>query len=246
MASVRATVVWLRRDLRLSDNPALAAAVARGGAVVVAWVHAPGEEGEAAPGAAARVFLHGALQSLSDALSGWGARLVLRRGPTIKALIDLARESGADAVYANRVHDPPFLARDERVVSALRGNGLEMRLFADDLLFPPDAIRTAGGGTFRVFTPFWRRIAALSSPGEPFPAPERIPSLPAPLPTWPLPELRLLPEVSWDGGIRAGWNPGEEGARERLSRFLDVSIASYPADRDRPGRDGTSRMSPYL
>jgi deoxyribodipyrimidine photo-lyase len=212
----------------------------------VAWVHAPGEEGEAAPGAASRVFLHGALRSLSEVLSARGTRLVLRRGPTIKALIDLARESGADAVYANRVFDPSFLARDERVVSALRGNGLEMRLFEDDLLFPPDAIRTAGGGPFRVFTPFWRRVATMSPSGDPLPAPERFPSPLPRIPSWPLPELRLLPSVRWDEGIRAAWDPGEEGARDRLSRFLDGPMTAYPSDRDRPDRDGTSRLSPYL
>ena len=86
-----ATVVWFRRDLRLSDNPALEAAVSRGGAVVAAWVHAPGEEGDSAPGAAARVFLHESLRSLAESLESRGCRLVLRRGPTIKALIDLAR-----------------------------------------------------------------------------------------------------------------------------------------------------------
>ena len=246
MPETNATVVWLRRDLRLTDNPALAAAVARGGPVVVAWVHAPGEEGESAPGAAARVFLHGALLSLSGALSARDGRLVLRRGPTIKALIDLARESGADAIYANKVWEPPFLARDERAVAALRANGLEARLFGDGVLFPPDAVRTAGGGPFRVFTPFRRRIASLPDPGDPLPAPRRIPSPPSSLPSWPLEELRLLPAVRWDEGIRSAWAPGEEGARDRLSRFLDGALGSYPAGRDRPDLDGTSRLSPYL
>jgi deoxyribodipyrimidine photo-lyase len=246
MAGGRATVVWLRRDLRLSDNPALSAAAARGGPVVVAWVHAPGEEGESAPGGAARVFLHGALRSLSDALSARSGRLVLRRGPTIKALIDLARESGADAIFANRVWDPPILARDERAVAALRANGLEARLFGDGVLFPPDAVRTAGGGPFRVFTPFWRRVASMPDPGDPLPAPRRFPSPPSSIPSWPLSELRLLPTVRWDEGIRAAWDPGEEGARDRLSRFLGDAMASYPVDRDRPDLDGTSRLSPHL
>ena len=246
MPGSRATVVWFRRDLRLSDNPALAAAVARGGPVVAAWVHAPGEEGESAPGGASRVFLHGALLALSESLSARGNRLVLRRGPTIKALIDLAREAGADAVYANRVWDPPFLARDGRAVAALQANGLEAKLFGDGVLFPPDAIRTAAGGPFRVFTPFWRRIASMPVPGDPLPAPPRIPAASPSLPSWPLSELRLLPAVRWDEGIRAAWDPGEAGAGDRLSRFLDGALASYPGDRDRPDIDGTSRLSPYL
>jgi deoxyribodipyrimidine photo-lyase len=195
-----ATVVWFRRDLRLSDNPALGAAVARGGAVVAAWVHAPGEEGDSAPGAAARVFLHGALRSLAESLEARGGRLALRRGPTIKALIDLAKETGADAVYANKVWEPAFLARDAKAVAALRANGLEARLFDDGVLFPPDAMKTAAGGPFRVFTPFWRRCLSSPGPEAPRPAPARIRSPGTPPPSWPLPELRLLPSVPWDAG----------------------------------------------
>lgn len=241
-----ATVVWFRRDLRLSDNPALAAAVSRGGPVVAAWVYAPAEEAESFPGAASRVFLHGALEGLAASLAARGGRLVLRPGPTIKALLDLARESGADAVFANRVWDPAFLARDGKAVSALRANGIDARLFDDGVLFPPDAMERSAGGPFRVFGPFWRRCLAGPHPEAPIRAPERIPS-PEPVPpSRPLPEFRLLPVVPWDSGIRAAWTPGETGGRERLERFLDGALASYSRDRDFPGTDGTSRLSPYL
>ena len=241
-----ATVVWFRRDLRLSDNPALEAAVARGGPVVAAWVHAPLEEGDSAPGAAARVFLHESLRSLAESLASRGCRLVLRRGPTIKALIDLARETGADAVYANKAWEPPLLARDAKAVAALRANGLDARLFDDDVLFPPDAMKTTAGGPFRVFTPFLRRCLSSPDPEAPRPAPARIPSPATPPPSWPLPELRLLPSVPWDDGIRAAWPAGEKAGRDRLSGFLEGAMAAYPRDRDRPDRDGTSRLSPYL
>jgi len=241
-----ATVVWFRRDLRLSDNPALEAAVARGGPVVAAWVYAPGEEGDSAPGAAASVFLHDALRSLAESLEARGGRLVLRRGPTIKALIDLARETGADAIYANKTWEPPLLARDAKAVAALRANGLEARLFDDGVLFPPDAMKTTGGGPFRVFTPFWRRCLSSPAPEAPRPAPGWIHSPGTTPPSWPLPELRLLPSVPWDTAIHASWLPGEKAAGDRLSRFLDNAMAAYPGDRDRPDRDGTSRLSPYL
>jgi deoxyribodipyrimidine photo-lyase len=243
---VRAAIVWFRRDLRLSDNPAFAAAAARGGPVVPAWVLAPGEEGDSAPGGAARVFLHEALRALSEALSARGSRLTLRRGPSIGALIDLAGETGADAVFVNRVREPAYLLRDEKVVAALRANGLEVRLFEDGALFPPDSIRSSSGGPFRVFTPFWRRCLAQPPPIAPVPAPGTIPPPSrAPL-SVPLPELRLLPAVPRDAGIREAFPAGEERAGERLARFLDGAVAAYPADRDRPGVDGTSRLSPYL
>jgi len=241
-----AAIVWLRRDLRLSDNPALAAAIGRGGPVVVAWVHAPAEEGESAPGGAARVFLHGALRSLSEALSSRGGRLVLRRGPSIRALIDLAKETGADAVFANRVRDPAFVSRDAQAVSALEENGIEARLFEDGVLFPPESVGTSAGGPFRVFTPFWKRCLGRPQPEAPLSSPGAVPS-PSRLPeSLPLPELRLLPAVPWDAGIRDAWPAGEAPAGERLSRFLEDAMASYPDARDRPGADGTSRLSPYL
>jgi deoxyribodipyrimidine photo-lyase len=241
-----ATVVWFRRDLRLSDNPALEAAVARGGPVVAAWVHAPLEEGDSAPGAAARVFLHDSLRSLAESLESLGSRLVLRRGPTIKALIDLARETGADAVYANKVWEPPLLARDAKAVAALRANGLDARLFDDGVLFPPDAMKTNAGDPFRVFAPFLRRCLSYPDPGAPRPAPARIPSPGTPPPSWPLPELWLCPSEPWDAGIRAACPAGEKAGGDRLSGFLEGALAAYPRDRDRLDRDGTSRLSPYL
>ncbi len=240
------TVVWLRRDLRLSDNPALDAAVARGGPVVLAWVHALAEEGESAPGGAARVFLHGALRSVSDAVSARGNRLVLRRGPSAGALAELARETGADAVFANRVRDPAPATRDELVVFALREEGIDARLFEDGVLFPPETLASSSGNPSRVFSPFWRRCLVQPSPAPPLPAPRAIPSPSRPPFSLPLEELRLLPSVPWDAGIRDAWPPGESAAGERLSRFLDGAIGAYPDDRDRPGADGTSRLSPYL
>ena len=241
-----ATVVWFRRDLRLSDNPALEAAVARGGPVVAAWVHDPPGEGDSSPGAAARVFLHDSLQSLAGSLEARGSRLVLREGPAIKTLVDLARETGADAVFANKAWEPPLLARDAKAVAALRAVGLEARLFDDGVLFPPDAMKTAAGGPFRVFTPYWRRCLSSPGPDAPRPAPARIRSPGTPPFSLPLPGLRLRLSVSSGAGIRASWPAGETAGRDRLSGFLSTALSAYPHDRDRPDLDGTSRLSPYL
>ena len=241
-----ATVVWLRRDLRLPDNPALDAAVARGGPVVLAFLHAPEEEGDSAPGAASRVFLHGALWAVSVAAAARGGILVLRRGPSVKALAALAREVGADAVYTNRVREPAFAARDEKTLAALRGEGLDARLFEDGVLFPPESVLSSSGSPFRVFTPFWRRCLARPSPAPPSRAPRSIPAPLRPPASLRVEELGLLPSVPWDAGIREAWPPGEGPAAEALSRFLDDAVGAYPDDRDRPGVEGTSRLSPYL
>src|SRR5512139_2751803 len=107
-------LVWFRLDLRLADNPALAAASARCNRIVPVFIWAPEEEGDWPPGAASRWWLHQSLQSLDSGLRRRGARLILRRGPSLDALRSLALESGAEGVFWNRRYEPALAERDER------------------------------------------------------------------------------------------------------------------------------------
>jgi deoxyribodipyrimidine photo-lyase len=93
-----ATIVWFRSDLRLADNPALHAAVDRGGPVIPVFIWSPAEEKAAAPGAARRWWLHQSLAALDSALAGRGLRLILARGPALEALGRLAAATGAPPV----------------------------------------------------------------------------------------------------------------------------------------------------
>ena len=85
------TLVWFRNDLRLDDNPALAAAAARG-VIVPVFIWAPEEESPWEPGSASRWWLHQSLEKLAARLEKAGAPLVIRRGPSLDALRSLARE----------------------------------------------------------------------------------------------------------------------------------------------------------
>ncbi|MDQ1241796.1 MAG: deoxyribodipyrimidine photo-lyase [Pseudomonadota bacterium] len=105
-------IVWFRRDLRLTDNPALAAACERAQHVVALYVHAPDEEGEWRHGGASRWWLHHSLARLDASLRARGGRLVLRSGNTLQALLAVAGETGARQVYWNRIYDPVLVARD--------------------------------------------------------------------------------------------------------------------------------------
>src|ERR1700694_3055518 len=106
------TLVWLQQDLRVADNPSLAAAVERGGPVIPVFIWAPEEEGRWRPGAASQWWLHCSLAALGAELEKRGSRLIIRRGPTGAALNDLLAESGASAVFWNRRYEPVAIARD--------------------------------------------------------------------------------------------------------------------------------------
>ena len=218
-----ATLVWFRLDLRLNDNPALHAASLRGGPLLPVFIWAPEEEEDWPPGAASRWWLHQSLKVLAADLQARGSRLVLRRGPTLDTLRELARLSGARAVFWNRRYEPAMVARDQRLMELLRADGFEVESFNAALLREPWALQTRSGGPYQVFTPFWRAHLALPDPPAPWPLPT---SLPPALP-WPaslgLEILGLLPRIDWAGGIRDAWQPGEAGAARNLAKMRQLA-----------------------
>ena len=246
MSTPSPALVWLRRDLRLADQPALHAALSRGGPVIPVYIHAPHEEAPWAPGAASRWWLHHSLQALAGEFDALGATLTLRRGSSLEQLRALARETGAGAVYWNRQYEPAITARDATIKAALREDGLEVHSFAAALLHEPRELATGQGTPYRVFTPYWRAACKRGLERDPLPAPTRIPSPPSPPASDPLEALELLPRIRWDSGLAAAWNPGERAALERLQGFIEDGVGAYTERRERPDTDGTSRLSPHL
>jgi deoxyribodipyrimidine photo-lyase len=241
------TLVWFRQDLRLADNPALAAALAAGGPIVPLFIFAPGEEGVWAPGGATRWWLHQSLSRLDEDLRRRGARLILRSAPdSLAELRRVALECGATRILWNRRYEPALILRDQTIKAALRDSGLETRSYNSALLHEPWEAKTKSGGPFQVFTPYWRHCKTLTDPPEPAAAPQRLPAPGA----WPdsrnLADLDLVPRVDWSGGMRASWTPGSATAHTLLEEFLKGSLDTYPTDRDRPDLPATSRLSPYL
>ena len=240
------TLVWFRQDLRLSDNPALTAAVDRGGPVIPVFIWAPEEEGSWRPGAASAWWLNRSLAALSAEFEKRGSRLIIRNGSTRKILVDLLAETGASTVLWNRRYEPAAVARDRDLKAELRGQGVSTESFNGSLLFEPWTIRNGSGQPFRVFTPFWRTCLTMS----PAPPSKDAPAMFCPPETWPrslnVEELGLEPSIDWAGGLRAIWQPGEAGAQIQLRRFLKEAVEEYTVGRDKPGDTGTSRLSPHL
>jgi deoxyribodipyrimidine photo-lyase len=238
-------LVWLRRDLRLADNPALAAACAKHERVLALYVHALHEEAPWQPGAASRWWLHHSLHALQGRFESQGGSLHLAAGDSLECLRDAVARSRASAVYWNRVYEPAAIRRDTTIKNALRTDGIVVESLPGNLWHEPWQVANAEGQPYRVFTPFWRRLRT------------QLPTH-APLPTakarhWlklsgglPLDSLGLLPRIPWDAGMRETWQPGEAGAHEQLSLFLDDAVADYAHGRDLPARHGTSRLSPHL
>lgn len=239
-------IVWFRRDLRLADNPALTAALAGDfDSIVPVFIHAPDELGDWAPGGAQRVWLHLSLATLAEQLEALGSRLVIRHGPSQDALDALTAESGATAVYWNRLYDPHTITRDTQIKKHLDGRDIQTASFQAHLLHEPWTVETKQGAPYKVFTPFWRAVKDRSM-AAPMAAPTTLPAVWSRIGSESLASLDLLPTRDWDRRIRQRWTPGEDGAHARLETFLDDALDNYDNDRDRPARAGTSYLSPHL
>lgn len=240
-------LVWFRQDLRLSDNPALHAAVATGRPVVAVHVLDDDTPGGWKAGGASRWWLHQSLSALGENLCGHGSRLILRRGPADRVIPDLVAETGACGVFWNRVYEPWAIRRDSSLKADLKAEGIQVNSFAGNLAFEPWTIRTGDGGPYRVFSPFMKACLRAGAPDRPLPVPVNW-TMPD---TWPhsdtLDSWNLCPtRPDWAGGLRDHWTPGETGAAARFLEFLDDRLDDYAQARDMMDAETTSRLSPHL
>ena len=235
--------MWFRRDLRLADNAALAAARAGGRAVVCLFVLDPLTEGI---GAAARWRLERALETLAAALAAHGQRLILRGGEALPALRAVIAETGAGEVHWGRLYSPPEMARDRGVKASLRAEGVAVTSHPGAVLAEPWEVQTASGGAYRVYTPFWRAIMARGV-AAPVAAPFDLRAPARAATSEVLADWRLGAGVARGGAVLARHaSVGEAAATARLAAFLGAPIASYADTRDFPGLAGTSGLSEHL
>jgi deoxyribodipyrimidine photo-lyase len=233
-------VVLFTRDLRVHDNPALAAAVERFERVLPLFVLDGGLlRSFGTPNRVA--FLLGSLQSLRGSLRARGGELALRRGDVVEETVRAVRDVQAERVFLSEDVSGYAQERERRLRRALAGERVELETFPGVTVVPPGELAPAGFEAFRVFTPYWRRWQV--EPRRPvLPAPERI-VLPGGVAAGRVPELReLVP------GLPAPELPfgGEAAGRTRLARWLEHGLERYDELRDDLAADATSRLSPYL
>ena len=223
--------MWFRRDLRLSDNPALVEAERAGDEVVALFVLDDALWGPA--GDNRRAFLAGCLRALDESVHG---RLVVRYGDPSRVVPAVVQEVQAGSVFAAEDFGPYGRRRDDGIAAGLAHDGAQLVLVGSSYAVPPGEIRTKSGTPYRVFTPFARswREHGWSGP------------------------LRAPTGVGWASGVHSDGIPsapatnarlpaaGEAAAKRAARSFWDGHLDAYGDQRDQPGADATSRLSPYL
>ncbi|GAB2301862.1 Cryptochrome-1 [Dionaea muscipula] len=240
------SIVWFRRDLRIEDNPALAAGV-RTGAVVPVFIWAPEEEGHFYPGRVSRWWLKQSLAHLDSSLRSLGTFLITKRSTdSVSSLLEVVKDVGATQLFFNHLYDPMSLTRDHRAKEVLTAQGIVVRSFNADLLYEPWEVHDDSGHIV-TFSAFWERC--LSMPFDPE----------APL----LPPKRIITgdvsscssdtlifenesEKGSNALLARAWSPGWSNADKALTTFINGPLLEYSKNRRKADSATTSFLSPHL
>jgi deoxyribodipyrimidine photo-lyase len=244
--TLRNSLVWFRRDVRVDDHAALHHALLSSRRVFGVFVFDT-DILAGLPSDDRRIqFLLDSVRELDARLRAMGGYLIVRHGRAAQVIPELASRLDAESVFANRDYEPQAIARDRAVQDALRAAGRSLQTFKDQVIFEQDEVLTLAGGPYSVFTPYknaWlKRLARAPEALRPYEtAPHAGALAPAPA-DHALPALADLGFVPNAAPIA---HPGSAGAEQLLAQF-ERRLARYDHDRDFPALDATSRLSIHL
>ena len=235
--------MWFRQDLRLADNPALVDACGRG-EIIPIYILDDENADSWKIGGASRWWLHHALEDLNRSLN---QGLQLYKGEASAILSVLAHQTGAEAIVWNRCYEPWRIARDAKIKSALKDQGLDVQSFNGSLLWEPWQVLKKDSTPYKVFTPYYRRgcLSAIA-PRQPISVPININISKTSNHSLRFEDLNLLPKINWDEEMNARWDISEAAAHTRLDEFVMDDLQDYREGRNFPNKPNVSRLSPYL
>ena len=242
MATNRRAIIWFRQDLRLKDNPALAAAASIG-EVLPIYILDEKNNADFQIGRASRWWLNHSLQSLNKSLQG---ALCAFRGDPIEIIENLVSTHQISNVFWNRSYEPWQVQRDTAIKSSLQNLGTNVESFKGSVIHEPWEVLKPDGQPYKVFTPFYKqhRIKAIPQTDD-----FDINSLRLVRPNQLNTDLKCLDlssENDWSKNMLSEWTPGEKGGEKALELFLNQGLFQYKLGRDFPEKKAVSRLSPYL
>ncbi|MEM7697567.1 MAG: deoxyribodipyrimidine photo-lyase [Verrucomicrobiota bacterium] len=241
MPNYKTSIHWFRRDLRLSDNAALAAAQESSETLVPLFILSDWKGEHAWTGPGRQAFLCGCLESLSQNIDHVGGSLIIRSGEQIAVLKKLIKETEADAVFFNRDPDPFGKEQESKLRELCREIGIECHGYKDAVLHEGGEVLTGSGNPYKVYTPYSRSWFDVEKPESL----KRVSKIDSPTGL----HSELVPDPShW--GLKPVSDllrkPGEKAARERLKSAIEGVLGGYKDHRNDPSADATSHLGADL
>lgn len=241
------TVVWLRQDLRLIDNPALFHAAKRGN-VIALYILDQETPGKWKMGRASLWWLHHSLESLQKNLQDLKVPVVLRRGgDSLTILRQVLLQSKADAVYWNRCYEPYAIKRDQCIEETLKADDIDVQVFQAGLIYEPWAIKTAKDEPFKLYMMYFNRCLLSDQPRKPYDKPRFQSTTDMKVQSDTLNSWGLISDQSdRNDMLMKNCHPGEGGAIRKLKEFIKYKLNEYPTEKQSVWVTKTSQLSVHL
>ncbi|MBM7701982.1 cryptochrome/photolyase family protein [Metabacillus iocasae] len=237
-------LVWIRKDLRLVDNPALFHALKDGIAVPV-YIYDEDYEREWSLGGASKWWLHQALSDFESSIHKLGGKLIIRYGDTWSQLHELIHEIKPKAIYWNRRYEPHIVEKDQQIERMTSSKKLDVKTFNAHLLHEPWEIAQKNGNPYKVFTAYYK-ATQKQLVSNPVPKITQFSKIERDVYTESVSDLKLLPTINWTHTIEKTWNATENGGISLFKQFLKQKMMSYESGRDFPAKSIHSSLSPYF
>jgi deoxyribodipyrimidine photo-lyase len=243
---MKKTIIWLRNDLRLSDNGALNHARKGDSEILFLYIF----DEIAAVGGASKWFLYKVLKSFKeDIKQKHNADLLIKSGNPKEIIENIVKKYNINSISWNRVYEPKAVKRDTEIKKYFKQMNLEVETFNSSLLFEPAKIKNLSGSYFKVFTPFWKNcLTQINNIDEPYKAPKSLGLIKLEKNEGlNLNDLNLLPQSpNWAKKWDDLYKVSEKEAHNLAEEFMNNRMLNYKEGRDFPAKGNTSFLSPYL
>jgi deoxyribodipyrimidine photo-lyase len=237
-------IVWLRDDFRILRNDALAYAAENHKNVCALYVF---KKKNFKNREAQLWWLYQSLKNFKKKLNKFNINLEIIEATSYKESFDQIISKKNFSIYWNKVYEPNFLQFDKKCSNLLKSQSINFKIFKGNLLNESDEIRKKDNTPFKVFTPFWK-VAEKFYLDKGFIKKQKVTAREKKV-NFLDKSINLesiLPKKNWHINFEKFWNPSEEEATEATKHFIKTSLSNYGKNRDIPGIEGTSKISPYL
>ena len=237
-------VVWLRNDFRFIKNDALIYACKNHETVSALYIY---KKKEFKNRSAQQWWLFQSLNNFKNKLEKLNITLEVIEAESYKVIFEKILKKEKFSIYWNKVYEPQYLLFDQKISNSLKLKNINFKIFKGNLLNESHEIKKNDNTPFKVFTPFWR-TAEKYYLEKGFKKNEKIKSKKKKIKflNHSVNLEIILPKKKWYKKFEDFWKPSEEEAIKNIKYFTKKDIAEYGENRDIPGTQGTSKISPYL
>ena len=230
------SIIWFRKDLRISDNPALTEA-SKSSKILCVYINDE-EYLEYKNGSASNLWLNLSLDQLNKSLKG---NLNYYTGDARIIITELIRKYNVTSVHWNRCYEPDRIKIDTEVKSILKGLQINANSYNGSLLWEPWDVLKSDGSAYKVFTPYYKNgCLKVKAPRDLIPAPKIGKFIKDSI------KDKFVPKNLWQEKMLKHWEVGQEAALEKLDNFINNGIKNYKEGRNFPSCDNISRLSPHI